>query len=359
MKPVNMDSFCSRMRCAAAAVLLFAAGCYYNRNTFNLDKFKELSSEDSAVLEVAAVNDEENTAALRDILRYYEGRRLIYTINSGDVISVTVYNNPDISLAKTLVTTDGCISMVLAGQVKVAGLTPDEASLAVEKRLAKYIHNPKVGISPLEIRSTTATIGGAVNKPGMFTISNGMRLTDIYALAGGPQIRSYDGMDLDAVDLERAVFVRDGKALPVNFTKAIEHGDPLHNLKLHHGDYIYMPGRGSSMVYLVGDVKNPQRRIWTQNLGLLEFLAVCGWINESYWHHVIIIRGGIAKPRFYKVDLDGILQGRKSNVLLEPGDVVYMPHDDISEYNVFIRKLFPTAQLLNMISTPMFWHTKF
>ena len=31
----------------------------------------------------------------------------------------------------------------------------------------------------------------------------------------------------------------------------------------------------------------------------------------------------------------------------------------MTEYNVFIRKLFPTFQLVNMISTPMFWYSKF
>ena len=359
MKQEVRNLFCRRMRHFAAAVLLFAAGCYINRNTFNLDKFKELSATDNAVMDVAEVNDAENTAALREVLRRYENRRSAYTINAGDVIAVTVYNNPDISLARTLVTTDGSVSMVLAGQVKVAGLTLDEAALAVEKRLSQYIRNPKVGISPLEIRSMSATVVGAVNKPGMFTISGDMRLTDIYALAGGSQVRRYDGIDLDAVDFDRSLFVRDGKVLPVNFAKAIEHGDSLHNLKLYHGDYIYMPGRGSSMVYLIGDVKNPQRRVWTRNLGLLEFLSTCGWVNETYWHHVIIIRGGVAKPKFYKVDLDGILLGRKANILLEPGDIVYMPKDDISEYNVFLRKLFPTFELANLVTTPMFWHTRF
>lgn len=343
----------------SAAGILSLAGCYPDRNTFKYDKFKELSIKESAILEVSSVSEEEKNARLRDILKRYENRSAIYTINAGDTIAITVYNNPDLSISKTLVTTDGCISMVLAGQVKVAGLTIDAASLALEKALSKYIRNPKVGISPLEIHSETATIVGAIQKPGMFTIGNDMRLTDLYARAGGSSVRQYDGQWLDAVDFSRAVFVRDGMILPVDFAKAIEHGDPLNNLKLFKGDYIYIPAKDDSMVYLIGDVETPQRRVWSKNLGLIEFLAACGWINETYWHHAIIIRGGIAKPRMYKVDLDGILQGRKANVRLEPDDIVFLPHDDMSEYNVFVRKLMPTFQLLNMITTPMFWYTRF
>ena len=36
----------------------------------------------------------------------------------------------------------------------------------------------------------------------------------------------------------------------------------------------------------------------------------------------------------------------------QPGDVVYIPHDNISEYNVFVRKLIPTAQFLSTFTFP-------
>lgn len=346
-------------RLAAALCAALISGCYPDRNTLRYDKFKELTAQESAILEMSSISEKEKEARLRDALKPYENRSSKYTINAGDTISVTVYNNPDLSIVKTLVTTDGYISIVLAGQVKVAGMTLDEASRAIEKALAKYIIKPIVGISPLEIHSETAVILGAVNKPGLYTISNDMRLTDIYAMAGGSSVRPYDGQWLDAVDLNRATFIRDGKALPVDFIKAIEEGDPLNNVKLFKGDYIYVPAKDDAMVYLVGDVKSPQRRVWTNGLGLLEFLAACGGMNETYWHHAIIIRGGTAKPRLYKVDLDGILQGRKANVQLEPSDIVYLPHDDISEYNVFVRKLFPTFQLFNMAMTPAFLYSRF
>ena len=78
-----------------------------------------------------------------------------------------------------------------------------------------------------------------------------------------------------------------------------------------------------------------------------------GWVQGSHWSHAVLIRGGIADPTIYKIDLDGILAGKKPNVMLAPGDVVYLPKDDISEFNVFVNKLMPTAQLFNMITTPI------
>ena len=75
-------------------------------------------------------------------------------------------------------------------------------------------------------------------------------------------------------------------------------------------------------------------------------------LKEEYWQYGVIIRGGMENPRFYRVDIDGILQGRCANVRLQPGDVVYVPHDNISEYNVFVRKLLPSAQFLSTFTFP-------
>ena len=109
------------------------------------------------------------------------------------------------------------------------------------------------------------------------------------------------------------------------------------------------------MVYLLGNVQKPYRQIWHKNINLLELLTAAGGVSETSWSHVIILRGGIAHPKMYKVDLDGILAGKKSNVRLAAGDIVYVPKDNISEYNVMVRKLLPIGQLLNMLTTPMTW----
>ena len=353
-----MKHFVWLPRFCAAVSLLFAAGCY-NRLTTSFSNFKELSSEDSSLREASVYEESNRIKTLEEILKKTENHQTVYTINSGDTIAITVYNNPDLSLKKTIVTTDGCIGMVLVGQLKISGLSLEAAARAIEKELSKYIRNPKVGVSSLEIKSETATISGAISKPGMYTISQDMRLADLFALAGGSPSRLYDGQTLDAADFSKSVFIRDGRVLPVDFTKAIEQGNSLDNVKLIKGDYIYIAARDNSMVYLIGDVKSPQRRVLMPNMGLLELISSCGGTNETRWSQAILFRGGVDKPRLYKVDLDGVLHGRKPNVLLESGDIVYIPHDDISEYNVFIRKLFPTFQLINLISTPMFWYARF
>ena len=74
-------------------------------------------------------------------------------------------------------------------------------------------------------------------------------------------------------------------------------------------------------------------------------------MNDTHWSHVIIIRDGVANPKLFKVDVDGILAGKCKNILLKPNDIIYVPKDNLSEYNVFVKKLLPSVQIFNLIKT--------
>jgi hypothetical protein len=37
--------------------------------------------------------------------------------------------------------------------------------------------------------------------------------------------------------------------------------------------------------------------------------------------------------------------------MLKSGDIIYVPKDNLSEYNVFAKKLLPTAQIINLVTT--------
>ena len=137
----------------------------------------------------------------------------------------------------------------------------------------------------------------------------------------------------------------------VDFIKAINNGDMLHNIKVRRGDYVFIAQRMESSVTLCGEIKNPHKRLYEPGMGLVETLTQAGWMLDTHWKHVIIIRDGLSHPRLYKVDIDGILAGKCKNVLLKSGDIVYVPKDDLSEYNVFVKKLLPTAQLINMLTS--------
>jgi len=336
-----------------AFLILCLTGCY-DRWTGNYDQVPELASKRSAIIAESELSKEEKKEQQKLLMQIAKEKEPVYTISGGDKLEIVVYNHSDLSV-KTTVTPDGYVGLVLVGQVKISGLTLGQAAKKIEEAFSKYIRNPKVGLSPTEVVSETVSIAGAVTHPGIYTIYNGMRLADLFAKAGGAVSHHYDGQAMDAADYTHSLFIRNNKTIPVDFIRAIQKGDPLHNITLRRGDYIYISPRGNALVYLIGEVKNPGRHVWTPELGLLELLTIGGWVSETRWHHVILIRGGMNNPKMYKIDLDGILRGNFANVPLKSGDIVYVPKDNISEYNVFVRKLLPTGQLINMIITPASW----
>ena len=342
----------SRYVFISAIAVLFAAGCYTDRMTSNYDSVFEVNNamDDSAVIDESG-NDAETL--MRQEMRLQElaaDEEPVYRMNAGDEIEIRVYDHPDLGMI-TKIGPDGTVGIAFVGQVRLSGLTISEGADKIRDGIAPYIKNPVVSITVRSILSETATITGACAKPGVYIISNSTKLADLYALAGASAERLFNGVDVDVADLEHSVIVRKGEILPVDFMKAINTGDTLHNIRIRRGDYVFIAQRLEASVTICGEVKNPHKRLFEPGLGLIETLTAAGWMLDTHWKHVIIIRDGLSHPKLYKVDVDGILAGKCRNIPLKSGDIVYVPKDDISEYNVFVKKLMPTAQLVNLLTS--------
>ena len=332
-------------------LVLFVSGCYWDRLTHNYDSAVELNNEDSntAILEESGRDVETLARNEKRLKELATDEEPIYKMNAGDEIEIRVYGHDDLGMI-TRIGPDGTVGIAFMGQVKLSGYSIAEGAETLRAGLAPYIKNPVVSITVKEIVSETATISGACASPGVFGISNSTRLADFYAMAGSSAHRLFNGVNVDVADLEHSVLIRKGEILPVDFKEAIEHGNMLHNVRIRKGDYVYIAQRMEASVTICGEVRSPHKRLFEPGMGLIETLTAAGWMQESHWMHVIIIRDGLANPRFYKVDVDGILAGKCRNVLLKAGDIVYVPRDNLSEYNVFVRKLLPTAQIFSLIA---------
>ena len=341
-------------RCVAAASLaaFLAAGCYSDRWTSNYDSVFETTNpeDDSAVLDGIVVDEYENARAEERLKAIESEPEPAYRMNAGDQIEVRVYDHPDLC-STTRIGPDGTIGFAFMGQVKLSGRTIAEGAECIRAGLAPYVKNPVVSITILDVQSETATIAGSCARPGVFVISNTTRLADFYAMAGSSANRLFNGVHIDVADLDHSVFVRNGEILPVDFHKAIDRGDKLHNIRIRKGDYVFIAQRMEASVIVCGEVANPHKRLYEPGMGLLETITAAGWMKDTHWKHVIIIRDGLSHPKLFKVDIDGILAGKCRNVPLKAGDIVYVPKDNISEYNVFVRKLMPTVQLINLMTS--------
>jgi polysaccharide biosynthesis/export protein len=107
-----------------------------------------------------------------------------YIIGSGDMLSVNVYNEPEVT-GKVPVRPDGMITIPLIGEVQASGQTPDKLQATIAKKLADYVRQPSVTVVVEEMNSRQFNVLGQVQHPGTFNLNRPTRVLDALAEAGG------------------------------------------------------------------------------------------------------------------------------------------------------------------------------
>lgn len=107
-----------------------------------------------------------------------------YAIGIGDVIEISVWKSPELSVSVP-VRPDGRVSVPLLGDIQAAGMTP----LALKEQLAtdfrKYVTAPEVSVVIKEINSRKVFVTGEVKTPGSFDLQPRTKLMQILSMAGG------------------------------------------------------------------------------------------------------------------------------------------------------------------------------
>ena len=107
-----------------------------------------------------------------------------YRLSSGDILTVRVLGEEDLSKEKVRLTDAGTVSLPAIGEVRAFGLTMGELERAVEDALrGRYLVNPTVSVSIDEYRPFY--INGMVEKPGGYPYQPGLTIRKAASLAGG------------------------------------------------------------------------------------------------------------------------------------------------------------------------------
>lgn len=161
-----------------------------------------------------------------------------YRIGTGDLLSVFVWRNPDVS-GDYAVRPDGKISMALSSPIVASGKTTDELSVDIAARLSEFIKEPQVTVI---VKSATGNsveqirlIGEAVT-PVALPYRHGMTLLDLLIQTGG--LSTY--ADGNEAELTRIV---DGKPIiyRLRLEDLMKKADMSANVDLQPGDVIRIP----------------------------------------------------------------------------------------------------------------------
>lgn len=266
-----------------------------------------------------------------------------YLLGPGDILEIEIAEVSG-TLARTFVMPDGMVYYNLAGGVRAEGLTQTEFAKQLSDALKRDYTNPLVNVSLVEVRSRRYWILGRVFKPGLYPLRQPTTLLEAVSQSGGLFTSRFSGTTQELADLSNSVVIRNGEILPVSFEKLIRSGDTSQNIYLHHNDYIYLPSATTSTVLLLGAVAAPQAVGYSDSLTLVDCIAQGkGPAKDAYLKEVVIVRGSLDKPSASIVNLKAILTGQETNVMLQPGDIVWIPRRPLGLLESTVQLVFQDA----------------
>lgn len=159
-----------------------------------------------------------------------------YQIGAGDVLKVTVWHEPDASVASVVVLPTGRVSLPLLHEVEVVGLTIPQLEKKLTDRLGALLNTPEVSVSVLGMNSKKIYITGKVKKEGPLSLTYPMTVMQALSEAGG--VTDYAK--------KKGIYVlrtEDGRQFKIPFDyRAVLKGEHLEtNVPLIPGDMIVVP----------------------------------------------------------------------------------------------------------------------
>ena len=144
-----------------------------------------------------------------------------YRIGPYDIVNVSVFDEPQLSVTNAEVDSEGKLALPLLGQILASGLTTEQLSANVEQQLSPdYVKHPRVMVTVGTSEARKITVEGEVKDPGIYSIRGETTLLQAMALAKGETttaklsavivFRTYNGkrmaalFDLNAIRTGRA-----------------------------------------------------------------------------------------------------------------------------------------------------------
>lgn len=291
-------------------------------------------------------------------------------IHSGDVLSLTIWENVDngllanagtnaTALSEVQVDGDGSIFVPYAGRIKAAGNTPETLRQIITDKLSAQTPDPQVTVTRIAGDGATVSVMGGVGGQGVFPITQPTRtLSAMLAKAGGVTIEP----EVAQITVTR------GRTSGKIWLKDL-YTNPRMDIALRPGDVILVEKDQRTFTALGATGVQTRIPFETQSLSAVEAIAQVGGLSTNFADPtgVFILRDeeeAVARQVLGRPDLsgpqriayvislteaDGLFNAR--DFMIRDGDTVYVTEAPYVQWTKTLSALTGTATSANALSS--------
>lgn len=158
-----------------------------------------------------------------------------YQIGPGDVLHLNVWKDEALS-RQVIVLPDGTIALPLVGKLLAAGKTVTDIEKEITGKIKKYLPDPVLDVSVVQVNSMMIYVIGKVRNPGHFPLKSNVNVLQALAMAGGLDKHADEG----GIKIHRE---QNKKTILFDFDyDDVVDGKKLRqNIKLMKGDVVVVP----------------------------------------------------------------------------------------------------------------------
>jgi polysaccharide export outer membrane protein len=288
-----------------------------------------------------------------------------YVIGQGDVLSILVWDHPELSVASVpvqslaangtnfvqtpagfVVDHNGMVQFPFVGPIKLAGLTELDARNLLADKLVRVIKKPDITLRVQSFRSKRIYVDGEVKTPGNQVIDDvPMSLLEGLTRAGG---------FMPTADQSEIVVNRAGVGYRINLPSLVKKGMDPSRIILANGDVVHVRARDENKIFVLGEVTTPKALPMVNGrMTLNQALGEVGGLNplSSEARQVYVIRNADAKsPLVYNLDARSpVALALAENFELNPKDVVYVDASGLAKFSRIVNLIIPSSSAVTTL----------
>jgi polysaccharide export outer membrane protein len=275
-----------------------------------------------------------------EALRQFEApSEEVYRLGEGDNLTIQIWDHVELSGAQ-VIGPDGRITLPVAGSLRVAGLTREDAAKIIKEALSKSFDGIVATVKVDQYVANRVVILGKVKTPGVYRFESQPTLLEALSRAGGTldDPRNVTGF----TNWSHCAVIRGKDRVAwLDLRVLMEGGDLSLNLRLAPNDVVLIPEQGDLPVYVLGQVTRPGPFRWIPGMTVLDAVAQAGGMTRDADPNKILLVRPSRNERMIVYQSDLLAPTPGAVIAVDRGDIVYVPSSILADIGYFFEKLNP------------------